>query len=368
VTVHEPPLRRSIEVEYWVCDTEGRLVEPGELAEMEGAEREFVKPLVEIKTTPCESSAELREELLERIRAVAKQAENVDKRLVPLATPLNTETVEQLESDRTQIQQEILGSDFQYVRHCAGTHIHFEQQPGCTCEQFNTLVALDPALALVNSAQHFRGHGLAAGARSQLYRRLAYREFDRQGRLWPYLDRLDAWDERIEACYEAFFERALEAGVDPVQFETAFDPESAVWTPVQLRDTFGTVEWRSPDTALPSDILRLADTMAEIVEQVRTAEVQIAGETGGVGTDEIVLPEFRAIREYVDEAVESGLASPVVRAYLNRMGFDVAAYEPICREFDIGHNLSEQEARERRLEHAAALHEDVSRTPSLEAD
>jgi len=368
VTVNNAPLRRSIEVEYWVTDTEGRLVEPGALAELEGAEREFVKPIVEIKTTPCESNAELRRELLERIRAVVRRAETDGKRLVPLATPLNHERIEQLDSERTRIQQETIGSDFQYVRHCAGTHIHFEQQPGCTREQFNTLVALDPALALVNSAQHFRGQGVAAGVRSELYRRLAYRSLDNQGQLWPYLDSLDEWDDRLEACYEALREQALDAGIDPKQFDAVFEPESAVWTPVQLRETFGTVEWRSPDTALPSTILRLAETMTEIVERVRTADVRIDGTTGRVGTEQVVLPEFRAVTEYVDDAIESGLASRSVQAYLDRMGFDVDAYEPICRGFDISRQLSVDEARERRLEHAAALHEDVSRTPSMEAD
>ena len=362
------PLKRSIEVEYWVCDTEGRLVEPGELAEMEGAEREFVKPLVEIKTTPCESHAELREQLLDRIRAVVRRAESVDKRLVPLSTPLNHGRIEQLESDRTRIQEDVIGADFQYVRHCAGTHIHFEQQPGSVCEQFNTLVALDPALALVNSAQHFKGQGVAAGARSQLYRRLAYRDLKNQGRLWPYLDSLEEWDDRLAACYEAFFERAREAGVDPERFEASFDPENAVWTPVQLRDTFGTVEWRSPDTALPSTILQLAETMAETVERVPAAEIRIEGNTGSVDDGEIVLPEFQAVTEYVEQAIDAGLAASMVEAYLDGMGFDVDAYEPICREFDISRQLSVEEARERRLEHAAALHEDVSRTPSMEAD
>ena len=366
--LHDNPLRRSIEVEYWVTDTEGRLTEPGELADLEGAEREFVEPMVEIKTTPCESNAELREELLGRIRAVVRRAEEIDKRLVPLSTPLNHSTVEQLDSDRTRIQQEAIGSDFQYVRHCAGTHIHFEQQPGRTLEQYNTLVALDPALALVNSAQHFRGEGIAASARSKLYRRLAYRRLDNQGQLWPYLDSLAAWDRRLETCYAAFSDLALEAGVDRDRIEASFDPESAVWTPVQLRAKFNTVEWRSPDTALPSDILRLAETMADIVDKLRTAEVRIDGETGHVGDDEIVLPEFEAVTDYVDKAVESGLSAPGVEAYLDRMGFDVAAYEPRCQAFDIGSRISEPEARSHRLDHAAALREDVGRTASMEAD
>ncbi|MFM9598074.1 hypothetical protein ACKI1O_53420, partial [Streptomyces scabiei] len=53
-------IRRSIEVEYWVVDDRGRLAEPGELvAASPGAEREFVRPLLEVKTTPCETTAEL---------------------------------------------------------------------------------------------------------------------------------------------------------------------------------------------------------------------------------------------------------------------------------------------------------------------
>ena len=53
MSVHESePIRRSIEVEYWVIDDAGRLVEPGALVNATpGAEREFVEPLLEVKTT-----------------------------------------------------------------------------------------------------------------------------------------------------------------------------------------------------------------------------------------------------------------------------------------------------------------------------
>nr|WP_302082443.1 glutamate-cysteine ligase family protein [Salinibaculum sp. KK48] len=150
------PLRRSIEVEYWVVDDEGYLAEPTGLVDAtEGAEREFVEPLLEVKTTPCETTAELREELLGRLGRVLRRAEELDRGLVPLATPVHTEEIADLPSERTDIQDTVVGGDFEYVRHCAGTHVHIEQLPGREVDQLNTLVALDPALALANSSPFF---------------------------------------------------------------------------------------------------------------------------------------------------------------------------------------------------------------------
>jgi hypothetical protein len=243
------PLRRSIEVEYWVVDSDGTLVEPGSLVDAAaGVEREFVEPLLEIKTTPCESTAELRDELFERVGRVLDRAEREGKQLVPLSTPVNCGKVADRPSDRTRIQRRIVGEDFEYVRHCAGTHIHVEQQPGMAVEQLNALVALDPALALVNSSSHFNGRHLADGARSKLYRWLAYDDLPHQGRLWAYVDDTGEWTRRLERRYEEFETAALENGIDRPTVAANFDPESAVWTPVQLREEFGTVEWRSPDT------------------------------------------------------------------------------------------------------------------------
>jgi carboxylate-amine ligase len=263
------PLRRSIEVEYWVVDSEGALVEPTELVDAtEGAEREFVEPLLEIKTTPCETTAELRDELLGRLSRVLRRAEELDRGLVPLATPVHAEEIADLPSRRTEIQDIVVGDDFEYVRHCAGTHVHVEQLPGREVDQLNTLVALDPALALANSSPFFSGRHIAAGARSKLYRWLAYDGLDGQGRLWPYVDDTDEWDTRLERRYEKFRRAAIEAGIDVRDVEAHFDRESAVWTPVQFREEFGTVEWRSPDATLPTDILQLADTIADTVAQL----------------------------------------------------------------------------------------------------
>jgi len=322
--------------------------------------------MLEVKTTPCESTAELRAELFERLGAVLQRADELNKALVPLSTPLNHDEISEVPSERTWVQNEVIGDDFQYVRHCAGTHIHFEQQPGCTLEQLNTLIALDPAFGLVNSARHFRGEQLAVGARSELYRRLAYDGLEGQGQLWPYVSDRDEWDQRLKCRYDAFYERAVDAGVDPETIESCFDPESAVWTPVQLRAEFGTVEWRSPDTTLPSQIIQLAETMGEIIEQVRDVDVRI-GEQAQRTDDEIVLPSFEAVTDYVSAAINDGLDSTALRSYLERMGFDVEAYEPLAADIE-RREISPAETRQLRRKYANDLHNDVVQQQPMEAD
>ncbi len=361
-------IRRSIEVEYWVVDEQGYLA-AGDVLEgvCEGVEREFVKPIIEIKTTPCESTQELRDELFDRVETVLEEANEQGLKLVPLSTPINAEHVEDFDSERTAIQDRILGTDFEYVRHCAGTHIHVEQQPGNEIDQLNALTALDPALALVNSSPYYRGKRVAPGARSTLYRRLAYETLPNQGELWPYATDREEYARRVSRCYEEFVTEAVINGIDRERVETTFTAEGAVWTPVQFREQFSTVEWRSPDTALPSQILRLAEDIVSLVETAVELPVRIEGSSGGISEDELVLPTFESLREYANRAIREGL-SPTVESYLDRMGFDVSAYDPISPKLTVTEPVSERTARELRLEYAERLESDMTkaRTPPAE--
>jgi carboxylate-amine ligase len=362
------PIRRSIEVEYWVIDEDGRLTEPGSLVEAPGAEREFVEPLLEIKTTPCETTAQLREELYGRLGRVLARAETEGKALVPLATPLHSQSVEDLPHERTRIQNRVVGETFECVRHCAGTHIHFEQLPGSEIDQLNTLTALDPALALVSSSPYYRGSRLAASARSEIYRWKAYESLPNQGQLWSYAEDTEQWARRLRRRYEEFVTQAIVAGVDRDEVESYFTPESAVWTPVKLRADFATVEWRSPDTALPSQVLQLAEQLAGIVERIDGAEVRIDGREGNVTGEEIVLPEFDVVQELVQTGIRTGLSSPALRSYLDRMGFDLSAFTPLSRGFEDRGRLTVDDARRLRLEHADSLREDVAVENAIGAD
>jgi len=362
------PMRRSVEVEYWVIDESGRLADPGDLVECPGAEREFVVPMLEVKTTPCETTAELRAELFERVGGVLERADERGLGLVPLSTPIAADSIRDLPSERTRVQDRIVGERFEYVRHCAGTHIHVEQQPGCATDQLNTLTALDPALALVNSSPYFRGKRLATGARSLLYRRMAYDALPHQGQLWPYVDDTEEWAERLQRRYDEFRGEATIAGIDPEVVESAFEPESAVWTPVKLRAAFSTVEWRSPDTALPSQVVRLADDIVGVVERATETEPRIEGRAGHLSDDAVVLPAFDAVEEYVERAIRDGLADDSLRAYLDRMGFDVDAYEPLAADLGGDGELTPAEARELRLECAERLEDDVRAASKVRAD
>jgi hypothetical protein len=132
-----------------VIDDDGRLVEPGDLVNASrGVEREFVQPLLEIKTTPCATTAELHRELFGRIEAVLDRADAAGKGLVPLATPVGEELIRDRPSERTRVQDRVLGEDFEYVRHCAGTHLHVEQSPGEPREAVAQVAASDRLVGL----------------------------------------------------------------------------------------------------------------------------------------------------------------------------------------------------------------------------
>ena len=359
-------LRRSIEVEYWVVDDDGYLTDPGPLVDAApGVEREFVEPVLEIKTDPCRTTAELRTQLYSRLGRVL--AADADRRLVPLATPLAADSIADRDSERTRIQDRVVGDAFECVRHCAGTHLHVEQRPGRAIDQLNVLTAVDPALALVNSAPHFRGERVAASARSEIYRWRAYDSLPHQGSLWRYAPDTDAWATRLQRRYEEFVTEAILVGFDRAEVEAQFTPESAVWTPVKLRAAFSTVEWRSPDAALPSQVLGLADQVGALLDRLDDAEVRIEGETGAVTDEAVVLPEFETVRRHVDRAIRTGLSSSALRSYLTRMGFDVSAFDPLTAEFDAG-TLTPADARDRRLRHADRLEQEVRTATPISAD
>jgi carboxylate-amine ligase len=372
-----PATRRSVEVEYWVIDDDGDLTEPGDLLDAgPGVEPEFVVPLIEVKTTPCETTAELREELFDRVGRVVRRADRQGKGLVPLATPLWTGPIRDREHDRTRIQDRVVGERFEYVRHCAGTHVHVEQRPGREIDQLNVLTALDPALALVNSSPYHGHEPIASGARSMLYRWMAYDRVAQQGRLWRYARSTEEWARRLERRYEEFVTEAVVAGFDRGTVESCFTPEGAAWTPVKLRGEFSTVEWRSPDATLPSQVVRLADDVVGVMDRLAGpdggADVRIgdAGESarGRADADRVVLPAFDDLEALVEDAVREGLGSAAVRSYLDRMGFDPGAYEPLSEAVRRDDPLDADEARRLRLEYADRLRRDVLRRRPASAD
>ena len=353
-------MQKSLEVEYWVIDENGDLTAPGPLVDVsENVEGEFVDPLFELKTPPAETCAELRDAFLDELDSVLERAAQLGKRLVPLGTPIDGEAIDVRPGERARIQEDVLGPNFEYAKHCAGTHFHFEKRN--VVDQLNVLIALDPALALVNSSPYFRGEQIADGARAYLYRKKCYERFPGHGQLWEYADTVAQWERRLHRRFEEFKEAALDAGVLEDDVDANFSPDDVVWTPVRLRDSMPTVEWRSPDSALPSQTLRLVEAFDAIMERLHHTNVRVDGETGGLSDDAITIPEFEAVRDLSEAAMVDGVDSPDVADYLGRMGFDVGSYDPISGSMqdDWPDRVGPDAAREIRLRYADRLERDV---------
>ncbi|WP_049889290.1 glutamate-cysteine ligase family protein [Natronolimnohabitans innermongolicus] len=357
-------MNTSIEVEYWVIDTDGKLTTPGALADVsEHTEREFVEPLFELKTPPCETVDELRRTFVDQFETVLSRAAEVDKRLVPLGTPINCDPIALRPDERGRIQKEVIGDDFAYAKYCAGTHVHVEKRN--VTDQLNTLIALDAALALVNSSPYLRGERLANSARAYCYRKKSYEEFPKHGQLWRYVDTVGEWRRRLEHRYDEFEAAAVEAGIDEATVAEHFSPDDVVWTPVRLRDSMPTVEWRSPDAALPSQVLRLATELEMVMEEIHHTNVEIEAESdprdaGHVTADGVRLPAFETACDYAEAAMLDGLESDAVARYLDRMGFSVGDYHPIATRIDGRQYVTKSDARDLRLEYANLLEEDVA--------
>lgn len=356
-------MKTAIEVEYWVVTDDGELTSPGSLTDIsEYVEPEFVEPMVEIKTSPCETIDELREELLARMRRVVRAARRDGKRLVPLGTPIHASPSEIPYRDcvRTELQRETIGPAFDDARYCAGTHVHFEQSN--VVDQLNTLTALDPAFATVNTSSYNRGERVLECARPYLYRKGCYEAFPEQGQLWSYVDAVEEWETRLDDAYRAFRETARERGVDLAAFDAEFDPYDAVWSPVKLRKEYPTVEWRSPDVALPSAVLELTADVKSVVERADERGTEIAdGRRPGSGA--VTLPSSETVERTVERAMRNGLADPSVRAYLERLGIRPERYDPHANRCS-ANRVSRKRARTLRLEAADRLEDELLDRPA----
>ncbi|MCU4926970.1 glutamate-cysteine ligase family protein [Halobacteria archaeon AArc-dxtr1] len=386
-------MQKSIEVEYWVIDQDGELTSPGPLVDhSDQVEEEFVEPLFELKTPPCETIHGLRTTFVDQLDDVLSRADELGKKLVPFGTPINCESIDRLPGERGRIQKAVVGSNFDFSKYCAGTHVHFEQRN--VVDQLNALIALDPALALCNSSPYLQGEWVADGARAYCYRKRGYAEFPKHGQLWHYVDTVAQWHRRLERRYEEFEAAAAEAGVDDDAFADHFSPDDVVWTPVRLRTEMPTVEWRAPDATLPSQLLRLVSALDDVMEAVHHTNVRIAGgesahsaadggsefvstrtphtapgtsspdriDSGaaGISPEAITLPAFEPLCELVEAAMHDGMHSDPVVDYLERMGFPTAEFHPLSSQIDGRQFVTKADACDLRLEYADRLEEDVA--------
>ncbi|MFB6143789.1 MAG: glutamate-cysteine ligase family protein [Candidatus Nanohaloarchaea archaeon] len=328
-------MKTGIELEYWVTNDSGKLTSAKRLSQLfEDAEQEFVEPMLELKTSPHEEVRDLEQEARSKLREAIEQSEEMNLRIVPTGTTLAGETPEMLESKRGELQQRIVGEKLEYAKNVAGTHFHFEQ--GDVEKQLNTLTALDPALAAMNSSPYFSGRNLGSSSRNIIYRYRCYEDLPRHGQLWDYTENVEEWRRRIQTAFREFKQEASKKGIAEEKVDEHFNAEDALWTPVRLRDSFSTVEWRAPDTGLLSDAIKL-------LRDVKTALKK-----------EQQLPGFEKVQQKSRKAMETGK----VDSYLREFGIRAPDYSPLSDRLFSG-SIGEKEARKKRLKAAKLLREDV---------
>jgi hypothetical protein len=349
-------MQLGLEAEYWVVDGEGRLTDGRPLLDAhERTEEEFVAPMIEVVTPPAPDVEALEREFLEALRAVLDAAEREGMHLVPLGTPITADALPAV-TDRGRFLERLYGPGLDAAKRCAGTHVHFEKRN--VVEQLNLLTALDPALALVSSSPYYEGERLAFCSRAYAYRRRTGETFSRYRDVWEYVESLGEWNARLDDAYGELRTIAGERGIDDTTFERHVKPENAVLTPVRLRFGSPTVEWRTPDTALPSQVFRLVEDVERLVG--RTEELPVAiGDEPGVGDDAITIPAFPTLEGLTREAIFDGLADDV-EAYLRSMEIDPGPYEPIAAGLAGPDRIDAEGARELRLRYADRLREDVA--------
>ncbi|WP_232701891.1 glutamate-cysteine ligase family protein [Halobacterium wangiae] len=347
----------GIELELWVVDQDGCLCDGRQIAdEHERIKPEFVGPLLEVQTEPCGSEAALRRDLQETLRTAIRAAHAGGNLLVPLGTPL-TEADVACHDERGKLFEQIYGGGVKSAKNCAGTHVHFER--GETVRQLNLLTALDPALALTSSSPYYCGQRGRSSSRAHAYRKQCGPEFRQFCDLWEYTDSVEEWQQRVDSAYEAFKSIAEDRGVSAATVEEYFEPENTVLNPVRLRRCQPTVEWRAPDAALPSEVVRLATDVAELVEQTEHKPVEVG--RPGVFDDRIGVPEFDELYDLSRVAINFGLRPTPVQNYLRRMGFDSSAYRPLSLRLGGAGTLTETEACQLRLEQAHRFEADVAK-------
>ncbi|WP_175424161.1 glutamate-cysteine ligase family protein [Haladaptatus sp. W1] len=349
-------MKIGLESEYWVIDESGELATETDdlVAVSDYVVPEFVAPLIEVQTPPVSSIAELRREFGSVLEAVRDKADEQGLALVPLGTPLARESLD-ITSERGRLLERMYGDDMEYAMNCAGTHVHFDKTD--TVRQLNLLTALDPALALVCSSPYYNGSKLACSSRAAVYRYESHSTFARYRDLWDYVESEEQWEARIDEQYNVLQIIARERGIDIGTFTDHFQREDAVLTPVRLRHRSPTVEWRAPDTALPTEIVRLVGEVAELMEQTTYKDV-VVGETG-IRSKKIGVPPFPELRGLSTAAISEGVGSLRVQEYLTTMGFDVTRYYPISEQIEARWTLPHEEALRLRREFADALWEDI---------
>ncbi len=272
-------LPTTLTTDYWVVDETGRLADPSRVADLPGAAGTDSPHSLAVETSPCESCAELHRSLTDRLRSTVTAAHDRGCRLLALG-----------------IRPDLLADDSPFPggqpppSATAGTRVAFEPEAAAAADCYNTLLALDPAFTCVNTTTRADG------------------------------------DQRY-ACGRP----SLSYGGPPGRYRTTGDHDAPAGAttdrqPVAWLDGGSRIEWRSLDATTPTLLVDLIADVTTILQEAAIRRLSIESFGNGFDADRVVLPtpEWRAI--YTSEAIQRGLSSVLLRAYLERFGIETGWY------------------------------------------
>jgi len=278
------PLSTTLTTEYWVVDETGRLADPSRVADLPGADGTDSPYSLAVETPACESCAELRRTLTDRLSSTVGAAHDRGCRLLALG-----------------IRPDLLVDDSPTPAGqppptaTAGTRVVFEPETAAAADCYNTLLALDPAFACINTTGRVDGGQRYACGRPSLTHGGA-------------TSRYRTPDEAVGSSHDT------PAGTSP-------DRQPVAWL-----DGGSRIEWRSLDATTPTLLVDLIADIKTILQQAATRRLSVESFGNGFHADRLVLPspEWRAI--YTSEAIRRGLSSILVGAYLERFGIETGWY------------------------------------------
>jgi len=273
------PLSTTLTTEYWVINETGRLADPSRVADLPGAAGTDSPHSLAVETPACESCAELRRALWDRLRSTVTAAHDRGCRLLTLG-----------------VRPDLLADDSPSPAGqpppsaTAGTRVVFEPEAAASTDCYNTLLALDPAFTCVNTTSRVDGGQRYACGRPSL-------------------------------SHSGATGRYRTAGDHDTPTQASTDRQPVAWL-----DGGSRIEWRSLDATTPTLLVDLIADITTILQEASTRRLSIESFGNGFDADRVVLPapEWRAI--YTSEAIRHGLSSILVRAYLERFGIETGWY------------------------------------------
>lgn len=275
-------LPTTVTTDYWVVDERGGLADPDLIVGVPGAAATQSPYSVAVETPACESCAELQQALGDRLEAAVAAAHERGCRLLALGVRPDLLT-EGGVADWDQPPPAVT----------AGSRITFDTGAAGAVDCYNTLLALDPAFALVNTTSRVDGDTQYACGRPSLYH------------------------HGPTARYRSGHTSTATAPVD--------HGGEAAWRPVELIDD-STVEWRSLDATDPTLLVDLIADVKTILRRAGACRIGFESFGNGFHGDRLVLPSEEWRQIYTEEAVRQGLSSLLVGAYLERLGIETGWY------------------------------------------